>query len=542
VVNSIIFLLFYFFIYLVGRGFTLLFAKLNKINVSQFQINKYSHFFPIIGLFVFGEFKLIFNFFTEVNFHLFVVVLIGIVGNILYTSFYKEGIGIQSVIAFVLGISSNTINFSYDAGLYHLNSQSWLNESKIIFGLTNLHSRYGYSSFIEYINSNTWVFNNFLFQHFTNLIFIVSFFTFIYKCLFNIEFKNYKIASLTILAFGVLDNFGVSGGRNGFIDIEAVSKQDTPFAITNFFLLAYIAFYFLNKSEERHENFFIILFLFLFSVQLRVFALTITPIILFLFIKEFFINKKSIKYKLNTFFLIILGTIWVIKNYIISSCMFYPISFTCIPNEIWFNKNNAINETNDLRSFHIALDFESNYFLDWLYLWSQKPINYSVAINFIISFLFLLIFSLIFTSKRKGKFNLFKYLIPIYLFSVWSISSPSIRMGLVIFLISVFYMGIDRDNLNSFFDKKFMFNLLFFVTLILLPRLDNYKFLINNPFEITQLTPPIIEYYDRSETIFWGVRSSQGDQCWVNLDCVPNPIVIKETSISTYRVFKKIEK
>ena len=231
---------------------------------------------------------------------------------------------------------------------------------KIIFGLANLHSRYGYSSFIEYINSHTWIFNNFLFQHFTNLIFIVSFFTFLYKCLFNIEFKNYKIASLTILAFGVLDNFGVSGGRNGFVDIEAVSKQDTPFAITYFFLLAYIAFYFLDKEKERNYNFFLILFLFLFSVQLRVFALTITPLILILFIKEFFIHKKNIKYKLNTFFLILLGAVWVVKNYIISSCLFYPISFTCIPNSPWFNRNNAIDETNDLRSFHIALNFEDN--------------------------------------------------------------------------------------------------------------------------------------------------------------------------------------
>ena len=540
-VNSIIFLLFYFFIYLVGRGFTLLFLKVNKFNISQFQKNKYSHFFPLIGLFIFGEFKLIFNFLTKENLYIFVLVLIGVVGNKLHSSFYKENIGIQSVIAFVLGISSNTINFSYDAGLYHLNSQSWLNESKIIFGLANLHSRYGYSSFIEYINTNTWIFNNFLFQHFTNLIFIVSFFTFLYKCLFNIEFKNYKIASLTILAFGVLDNFGVSGGRNGFVDIEAVSKQDTPFAITYFFLLAYIAFYFLDKEKEKNYNFFLILFLFSFSVQLRVFALTITPLILILFIKEFFIHKKNIKYKLNTFFLILLGTVWVIKNYIISSCLFYPISFTCIPNSSWFNRNNAIDETNDLRSFHIALNFEDNNIVDWLNMWSQKPINYSVAINFIISFLIILIFSLLFTKKRKGEVSLFKYLIPIYLFSIWSISSPSIRMGLAIFLISVFYIGIERDKLNNFFDKKYILHLLFFVTVILLPRLDNYKVLINNPLEITQLTPPVIEYYDQSETLFWGVRSSQGDQCWVNLDCTPGPVIIEEASISTYRMFKKID-
>ena len=95
-------------------------------------------------------------------------------------------------------------------------------------------------------------------------------------------------------------------------------------------------------------------------------------------------------------------------------------------------------------------------------MWSQKPINYSVAINFIISFLIILIFSLLFTRKRKSEVSLFKYLIPVYLFSIWSISSPSIRMGLAIFLISVFfYIGIERDKLNNFFDKKYITFIIF---------------------------------------------------------------------------------
>jgi len=37
-----------------------------------------------------------------------------------------------------------------------------------------------------------------------------------------------------IVLFGILDNFGMAGGRNGFIDIEAVTKYDTPFAIIYF--------------------------------------------------------------------------------------------------------------------------------------------------------------------------------------------------------------------------------------------------------------------------------------------------------------------
>ena len=213
-IDSLYFVIFYFSIYLIGRGFFLLFLIFNNKNIAKFQLNQYSHFFSIIGLFVIGELKLIFNFFSNTNFFLIFVILIGFYGNKYFLSLKAEKIKIQALIAFILGISSNTVNFSYDAGLYHLNAQGWMNESKIVFGLTNLHSRYGFSSFIEYINSTTWVFNNFIFQHFTNLIFIVSFFIFLYNCLSNPIFINYKISALTILLFGVLDNFGVNGGRN----------------------------------------------------------------------------------------------------------------------------------------------------------------------------------------------------------------------------------------------------------------------------------------------------------------------------------------
>ena len=55
---------------------------------------------------------------------------------------------------FLLGISSYGISIAQDAGLYHLNAQSWIINEKVNFGLTNLHLRYGHSSIFEYISSN----------------------------------------------------------------------------------------------------------------------------------------------------------------------------------------------------------------------------------------------------------------------------------------------------------------------------------------------------------------------------------------------------
>ena len=65
----------------------------------------------------------------------------------------------SSFITFSLIIFSN-INRP-DAGLYHLPFISILNESKIIFGINNIHFRFGHTSILQYTSA---INNNFLFK------------------------------------------------------------------------------------------------------------------------------------------------------------------------------------------------------------------------------------------------------------------------------------------------------------------------------------------------------------------------------------------
>lgn len=533
--NTILFLFFYFFIYLLGRGIFIFLCKLLKVPITKNSFIHSSHFFPLFGLFLIGEIKLLLNFFTSTNLYLIFFIIFFISYNFFFLLKKIENFYTQLIIATILGFSSNTIQFSYDAGLYHLNSQYWLNQSKIVIGLVNLHSRYGYSSFIEYINAPTWVLNNFLFQHFTNLTFIVAFLFFIHKCVFNKNFILFKISGISILVFGILDNFGISGGRNGYLDIEAVSKQDTPFAIVFTLLLIYVAYFFISTNIQNKNYLLLIIFLFLFSVQLRIFALSITPLILYLLIK----NKD----KLNIFSLIIpsiMGFFWIIKNLLISSCFFYPLDFTCVKNTWWFNESNSLTETEDLSAFHIAWKFSEENIFAWFSEWLAKEINYTVSVNFVSSFIIIILLQ-IFLTKNNKLSNVFLIGIPLYLFFSWSVSSPSIRMGLSIFLFTIFLSGIYRKDLNHFFNKKLLLNFLFFGTIVLMPRIENYKILIDNPFFINNMQPLEIEYYEPKDG-FWGVRSSIGSECWVNLACVPDDVIINEKLFFGYRAFKKINK
>ena len=125
--------------------------------------------------------------------------------------------------------------------------------------------------------------------HFTNLIFIVVFFQIIYLLLFTDLFKF----SISILLYGFLDNFGFNGGKNGFIEIESIAKQDTPFAII-FIITTYFLFKFFNDEEVLNKRNFLIVFMFsVFSIELRLFGFI--NILFFLLIC---INKYKF---LNTF-------------------------------------------------------------------------------------------------------------------------------------------------------------------------------------------------------------------------------------------------
>ena len=128
-------------------------------------------------------------------------------------------------------ISSYEVGFHYDAGLYHLNNQLWLRESNIIFGFINIYSVFGVSSIFEYISALLWIDKSFILLHFLNLLFIGFLYKVVIYTTLYTKNEKLKIGFLMLLLFSFMDNFGFSGGRNGFISLQSIGKQDMPIAI-----------------------------------------------------------------------------------------------------------------------------------------------------------------------------------------------------------------------------------------------------------------------------------------------------------------------
>ena len=119
----------------------------------------------------------------------------------------KENINflfISSFLTFLLIIYS-TINRP-DAGLYHLPYTSIINENKIIFGLSNIHSRFGHTSILQYLSA---INNNYLFSENGISIPLASIVSFFYLYFFYDVWKIVKKKETTNLSnfFSLLINF-----------------------------------------------------------------------------------------------------------------------------------------------------------------------------------------------------------------------------------------------------------------------------------------------------------------------------------------------
>ena len=251
--------LFYIFLLLLGRSFVLLIQSIlykTRSNPNTIFSIRSNIVYPVIGLIFLGNLLIILNFFIPLKSNL---VFIFFIPFILFNFFNLEIKNINMkivnldnflfyiVIPSLLIISSSTTNFHYDAGYYHLNHQNWLRESNLIFGMVNIFWPFGMSSVNEYISSFFWFDSSFILLHFLTLYFIHFLFIFISYNILKNENINLKAASFFLLIYSLLDNFGFSGGRNGFPYIQGVGKQDIAVGV----LFCFVSLIILNFIRQK---------------------------------------------------------------------------------------------------------------------------------------------------------------------------------------------------------------------------------------------------------------------------------------------------
>jgi len=528
-INSFIFILFYLFILFSGRGLIIIVDKLTKQNYLDSKIYDYPIwiFYPLLFLFFIGNSVLIFNFFTgSKSLLLIIFVFLPIFFNIFNLKniqFVKFNRFAYFFALFFLGMSSNTITFHQDSASYHLAYQEFIRTEKIVLGLSNLHVRYGFSSMSDYINSFFWFKENFLFVHFVNLIFIGTFYIFLIWIVSNKNDSNDHLLVFTITLYGILDNFGIEGGKNGFFDIDSVGKQDGAFGILFFFSNLFIFKYINNKINFSNKDLRFLIYLILFSIQFRIFGFTLLLGLLFIVYKY----KNKIDFRIF-YFPTLIGLLWIFKNFLITSCLVFPIPQTCL-NSKWKYPYLIESQNKELRSFHNAFNIRSENLIEWYIKWSERYLNYYISVNFILSLVFILVVSILFfkINKNFNKKIVSSFYIFIFLF-LWLVSAPTIRFGYGIFLtlfiyISYFFKNPRIQIVEKLVNKSNFLVLLIFLCVLTTPLFNNYKF-SNNYFKVREIIPEKIQYIKNSSNWGYSVETKEKEYlefCWINKNCIP---------------------
>jgi hypothetical protein len=536
------FYIFWFFLFLLGRGLVKFINLLNKKFKSADQLtvagSKVSTFYPIIGAFFLGNLLFIIHFFLPIQdkqiiyigiFSIFLN-LIGISKKRRF-SFDRYDFFSYFIIPAVLLVSSYDIAFHYDAGYYHLNHQNWLRESNMVIGLVNVYWPYGIGSIYEYISSILWIDDTFILLHFLNLVFVIFFYSFSLEHLLKIKNSYLKYPSLLIIIFAFLDNFGVNGGRNGYFYIQGVTAFDLVVGVL-FYVTALLLFTRIMQYKFIRIEFHIFTILVIFLIQLKLSSIFIL-IFYIVYLKKTIQHTKKLPplFKLISPYLAI-SVLWTIKSIFTSGCIVFPVNFTCLNFLNWYEVGSTKNYENITTSFSKAYIFGSS-FTTWISEIFSDEIRRTVILNFIFSVTIIYMFKKIFLRTESFSRGLNATIIIFITFnSLYLIlAGPTPRYAIGLMMFSVSSLGLNVIGWKYTYNFKPVVLFLFSVSLILTPKLDSYRSFSfqSNPSVFLEK----IEYVEGNEP--W-VNPLEGDQCWINLYCTPSKKNIEIIDGNFYKI------
>ena len=524
--NFVLYISLFIFLYFLGRSFLitnyLIFNKKKNLNEKIFEM-KSNIFYPVIGIFYLGNILILLNFFVPINnIYVFLFIFLLLIPNFLEFKLNSLKINIEFLTKYILIpsiliISLYSTGWHYDAGFYHLNHQNWLRESNMILGFVNIHWAFGMSSIYEYVSAFFWLENSFILLHFLNLIFFHFLYLVLIDNLNNSSNNILRNSSLFILLFSLLDNFGINGGRNGFLYVQGVTKQDIAVGVI-FFILCRSIIVQIYKNKINEDDLFIVVLLSLLIIQIKLSSISIA--FLLIYYLYFIFKNTDIRFSriiLNNIFSIIFGVLWITKQYLTTGCFIYPVNFTCRNDFDWYSKNSTESYEAITVNSSYSLPLYDYNVVEWFRTFLSFRINATVLTNFIVSVILLYIFKkFILKNSKMDKTikNISLALIVLNLiYLIYYGPTPRYLIGLMLFIVS--YLGYNDVELKVKFTHIQIYSLIL-ISAVFLIRSTSYSELINGGSD--KLFDPRDEAKYIQQSNGW-VKPDSGDQCWINLEC-----------------------
>jgi len=486
-------------------GYSLL---VKKILFSK-NILKVSNLDFVYGLFFLIFLAIIINFFLPLNKVKFYIIFFG--SLVFFYGIIKKKFNANLVFLFLFLTIFSFFNYwnsnNMDSLTYHLQTINWIHNYKVTFGLAILDWHYALNSVWHIFLSLM----NFQYEEF-NTIYIIGYLPFIF-ILNEIFYSKNKILLgklVLITCFGLLFLFSyIHPFRNGII-LNHLGNPEVDTAAMVFFIIC--GYLFIKFYETKDINDFYLLLI--TSIICPLIKLSYIGSILFpLF--SIFVNKKNFNlfYNSLTYLSLVLIILWVIRNFVTSSCLLFPFKNTCI-NSFWSLGTEQVSfYLKQTKSFARDAPFRENYLNfeytlqsnSWITPWI-KNYYFKDAFLIIISIVFfvsittylIILIKNYYLKKKNNEQNLFYAILLIFFinFIIW-FQSPEIRFGwgiLIFFPCAILSLLILKINfLNSKLLKFYSF--LFIITIFLMVQ-KNIKY-----FKLYNLYIPIEKKFDYSKII-----------------------------------------
>ncbi|MGH9741761.1 MAG: LIC_10190 family membrane protein, partial [Candidatus Acidiferrum sp.] len=240
-----------------------------------------------------------------------------------------------AVIVFLFALSHQQSAYSYDTGLYHLQTMRWITEHGIVPGLGNLHGRLAFNSMLFLVDGAIdrrgvgWI-PNFLMMFFALLSLMIR--------LWNVTARGGRYALewwilvLSILALAV--NHYISGwygvlNADAFIGILIVYWTAVALG--------------LSASPNLAADFAMVVLTAIFAIVIK---LSAVPLLLPALVLAWIVRKR-LKAGSNVRLAATAGlviVVWMMRGVVLSGCALYPVSQTCISSLPWAESENQVKE------------------------------------------------------------------------------------------------------------------------------------------------------------------------------------------------------
>lgn len=501
-----------------------------KEKISNLLYVKKEYFYPFLGVVVLGNLLVVYNFFFPLKSSELLLYSIFVISLSAFKKFnfeYKNLLKFDNIFSYliipsILIISIYDTAFNFDAGYYSIPNQNWLRESNLIIGIVNIYWELGMLSITEYISSVLWFDSSFVLLHLLNIYFIHFFYLLIKEFILNNFDQALKNVSIFLIVFSILDNFGFGGGRNGFLYIEGVTKQDVPVGILFWFLSLIIIKKILDKNIKDYEILVISLSsFFIFQIKVSsVFVLLIYSLLLIYLITMKSYSLKKIFYINSPVLVLVIS--WFTKNFLTTGCLVYPLNITCINSFDWYIEGSTRIYEELVKSQSQTFDF-SIPFNQWVLQTGSFEVRKQVVLNFAISLIILYFIKLLYFHSIKTKKMIFVICLSyislnlLYLFFYSPI--PRYFIGICLFIVSM--LGLFAGEPKFRISKFSIFSLIFLSVFLLVKSTSYTSLLSNNELRIFDpRSNPEIEYIQISTN--WVRPQDENLQCWANIKCVPS--------------------